>query len=111
MVAVTAQLQRQREAEVGQEGEGVGRINRHRGQDGEQLIEELGFQSFALGAGDLGAFHHLDPCGGHLLAQDAPAPLLLGHQPTGGGVDLFQLFGGRQAVGRDDADALTHLPL
>ena len=96
---------------LGRKGKGVGRVDRHRSQHGEKLVEELRLQPLALGAGDLGAFDHLDPGGRHLLAQDAPAALLLGHQAPGGGVDLFQLFGRRQAVGGDDADPLAHLTL
>ena len=111
IIAPPPQLQRQREAEVGQEGKGVGRINGHRGQNGEQAVEEFRLQPFPLGLGDAVRVDDLDPGDGQLLAQLAPAPLLLVHQHTGGQIDLFQRLGRGQAVGRDDPDPLAYLPL
>ena len=105
------QLQRQREAEVGQEGEGVGRVDRHRRQHGEQLVQELGLQPLALGLGDAGGVDDLDPDACQFLAQLAPAALLFGHQPAGGHIDLVQLLGRGQAVGGEDAHPFTDLAL
>jgi len=68
-------------------------------------------QPFALCLGDAGAFDDLDAGGGHLLAQDAPLALLFGHQAARRRIDLFELLGRRQAVGRDDAHPLAHLTL
>ncbi|MNJ39056.1 hypothetical protein D3C77_339190 [compost metagenome] len=111
VVAVSAQLQRQGEAQVGQEGEGVRRVDGHRRQHGEELVEELRLQPLAFGLGDAGALDDLDARRRHLLAQDPPLALLFGHQAAGGGVDLLQLLGRGQAVGRDHPHPLAHLAL
>ena len=79
------------------------RVDGERRQDGEELVQELGFQTFALGFGDLLAIDDLDAGDGQLLLQLTPAQLLFGHQLAGGDVDPLQLFGGRQAVGGQDA--------
>ena len=110
-LALSLQLQRQGEAQVGQEGEGVGRIDGQRRQDGEELVQELGFQTLALGLGDLLAIDDLDAGDRQLLLQLTPAQLLFGHQLAGGDIDALQLFGGRQAVGGQDAQTFAQLTL
>ncbi len=110
-LALALQLQRQGESQVRQEGEGVRRVDRQRRQHGEQLVQELGLQPFALGLGDAVAIDHLDAGGGQLLLQLAPAKLLFGHQFAGRDVDPVQLFGRRQAIGRQHPHPLALLPL
>jgi hypothetical protein len=111
VVRAPLQLQRQREAEVGQEGEGMGRVDRHRRQHGEQLVQELRLQPLALGPGDPGGIDDLDADALQFLSQLAPAELLLGHQGAGGDIDLVQLFRRRQAVSGQDPDPFAHLAL
>ena len=110
-LALALQLQRQGEAQVGQEGEGVRRVDGQRRQNREQLVQELGLQPLALGLGDALAVDDLDAGDGQLLLQLAPAQLLFGHQFAGGDIDPLQLFGRRQAIGRQNPHPLAQLAL
>ena len=105
------ELQRQRKAEIGQEGEGVGRIDGHRRQDGEQLVQELRLQTLALGLGGAAGVDHLDTGVGQLHLQLAPPLLLMGHQLAGGFIDPLQCLAGGQAIGRQHPHALAYLTL
>ena len=99
LVADAFQLQRQAKAHVGDEGEGVRRVDRQRREHRENLRQEGLGKEFdirlcQIGPGDDGhAFF------GHQPAQLRQHALLFGHQVAGVLVDQHQLFGRGQPVG------------
>jgi hypothetical protein len=101
----------QGEAVVGDEGNGVGRVDGERRQHREQLFQEHHLQPLALALAHLARLDHHDLLGGQFAAQGQPVLGLGLHQLGGGGVDLGQLIVGRQAVLADHPHALAHLPL
>ncbi len=100
-----AQLQRQRKALVRHEGERMRRIDRHRRQDREYLVQEIAVEPGLLGAGQLARIDHGDAGLAQQLAQFAPMGLLVAHQLAAAAGDGGQLLGRRQAVGAGDGNA------
>jgi hypothetical protein len=89
----------------------VRRIDRQGGQDWEHLFEKDRLHPVEFAPSDLCRILDHQALGGHLNLQAAPDMLLSPFQVAGGGRDLGKLFGRRQAVLADDANALPHLSL
>ena len=98
------EVEREREAEVGNERERMGRIDRQRGQDREHELLEIAHQPFDLGRREVGRLGDHDAGALQLDAQLQPAPLLLGREFGHGRGDLGQLLGRRQPVLREGGD-------
>ncbi len=109
IVGQALQLQRHAEAEVGDEGERMGRIDGQRGQDREQLAQEHLLQPLALDVGDVAGIQYAQALGGQLGPDLLPQPLLHGHQIGGRCVHPLQLLAGGQAILAEHPDALAHL--
>ncbi len=99
------ELQRQREAEIGDEGERVRRVDGERREHGEDVAEEEVVQHRAVGLVDVGAVHQHDAARNQLRAQLAPARLLVLGQLGDGGGDERQLLGGGEPVGAAAAES------
>ncbi len=98
VVRQTPQLQRQSEAEVGDEGERMGRIDRQRRQHWEDAAVEDLLDRRSVGGGDVLGVQEDEAVAGELGAHRPPDALLPGHQVAGGGVDPDQLLRGREPV-------------
>ncbi len=108
-VAQPLQLQRDAEAEIGDEGKGMRRIDGERCQHREYLRHEALFEPIAiLGREVLGADHG-DARFRHLLAQHAPSHLLVAHQLPRAMVDRLELLRRRQPVLARRHDARQHM--
>ena len=108
VVGVAPELQAHGEAAVGDEGEGVRRVDGERREDREDLVEEVALHELEVGALEVGGAEDLDALVAHELAQDAEAFLLAHHQRAGVGVDAAELVGGGEAVGARDVHAGAH---
>ena len=103
------QLQGQREGQVRNEGEGVGRIDGDGRQDREQLAEEDFLHRLAVSRLYITRRHHLYARLLQFEAQGAPAGLLGLHQLGGAGGDLINLLLRAEAVLARHAHALANL--
>ncbi len=92
------QMQHQGDAQIGDEGERMRRIDGQGRQDREHMLHEAGFQPLAVGLGQLDRLDHGNAGFAQFLAQHAPHPLLVGQQVLGGTVDGGQLLGRGQPV-------------
>ena len=110
-VAGPAQLQRQAQAEIGDEGKGMRRIDGERRQHREDLAHEALFEPGAVFGPQLLGPDHRDARLAHLLAQHAPRHLLVAHQLAGALVDRRELLRRGQAVLAGRRDAGEHLAL
>ena len=110
-VARPHQLERQREAEIGNEGERMRRIDRERRQHREDAAEEMFLQPFAIGLGDVGG---LDDDDADVLdlarATRASAAAARSSSSVTRSLIFGELLGGRQPVLRQRRDAGAHLP-
>ena len=98
LVLGPAQIEHDGEAEIGDEGKGMGRIDGHRRQDREDLVEEEGVEPLLLLGRQLAGIDDGDAAGAHLVAQPAPAGLLIAHELARQRVDGGELLGGAEAV-------------
>ena len=95
VVGGALELQPHGEAAVGDEREGVRRVDGERRQDREDLLEEVRLHHLEVGALQVARPEDLDALGVHQLAQVAQAFLLAHLQRPGVGVDAAQLLGRR----------------
>jgi hypothetical protein len=95
-------------AQVGNEGEGMGRIDRQRRQHRENLFHELLIQIFTVARLELLAGHHADALGAQLGMQGGPDALLLRDQAARGFIDLGELLGRCQAIGAAGGEPGAH---
>jgi hypothetical protein len=100
LVGLPLELEREREAGVRDEGEGMRGIDGQRREDREDLAQEDLVKLAAVFLGEVLAREEADPFGLHLRLELAPCDELLGHQPAGVVVDQDELFGRGQAVDR-----------
>ena len=101
------QFQRKTEAGVGDEGEGVGRVDSQRREDRENLAHEIVRQEFLIPFRQLGAGQKGDARAFQFPLQLVPDGLLHLHQAARVGVDALELFGGRQTVIGTDGGPLA----
>ena len=100
------QARGQGEAEIGDEGKGMRRIDGERGQHRENLLAEMLVEPGAVGVGDLVGLDHRDAGLAQLGAHRRPHRLLVGDQQLGHLVDLGDLLRRGQAVGGMGRNAL-----
>ena len=98
VVGFALQLQGQRKAGVGDEGEGMGRVNREGREHGKDVAQEVVFEKLQVAPGEFGAGGDQDAFGLHLAAQTLEHRLLHLHQIPRIGVNEGQLFGGAEAI-------------
>ena len=97
-VALAPQLDADREPLVLDEGEGMRRIDRDRGQNRQIACAELALQPFLLGRRQLLALDDVDAGCRQLGLQAGPGLVLLAGQRCRELVDLGELLGRRQSV-------------
>ena len=102
-------LQRDREAEIGNERERVRRIDRERREQREDVREEIIFKPSPLRLGDVGAVDEDDAGLAERRAQLEPLFLLIAHQEHDRFGNAHQLLGRRQTLGTFSGDAGAHL--
>ena len=98
VIGFALQLQGQRKAGVGDEGEGMGWVNREGREHGKDVAQEVVFEKLQVAPGEFGAGGDQDAFGLHLAAQALEHRLLHLHQVAGIGVNEGQLFGGAEAI-------------
>ena len=103
------ELQREREAEIGNERERMRRIDRQRREQREDVGEEMLLQPGALGLLELRAVDQRDADGGEFGPQFDPALLLIARQLRNRLADARELLARRQPVRARHRDALAHL--
>ena len=103
------QLQGDREAEIGNERERVRRVDGERGQQREDMGEEIVFKPGALRLGDVRAVDQHDTGLGKRGTQLTPLLLLILDQHHHRLGDPHQLLGGRQPFGALAGDAGSNL--
>ena len=109
-LAAAGQAEHQTEAAVGNEREGMRRVDRLRGQHRQNLLAKVIRQPTRLLDAEPVGGDHLKPAFGQCFAQQDPLGLLGDHQGVGLGSDRVQLLGRRAAVDRqilDPAQLLT----
>ena len=94
LVLGPAQIEHDGEAEIGNEGKRMRRIDGQRRQDRKYLVEEEGVEPLHLLGRHLAGIDDGDAAGAHLLAQPAPAGLLIAHELARQRVDGGKLLGG-----------------
>ena len=99
-VAAALQLQRQAKAGVGDEGKGMCRVNRQRGEQRKHLGQEMRLQELEVARGQLGPRQQGDPFCLHLALQAVEGGLLGLHQAARIGIDQQKLFRRGQPVFR-----------
>ena len=104
-------LQRHGEAEARNEREGMGRIDRKRRQQREDVVEEVILDPAALAPGDVAPVDQHDAGIGEKVAQVAPDRLLIGGELRDGLVDQDELFRGRHSVRAALGNAFADLRL
>ena len=104
-ILVARQAQHQHEAHVGDEREGVRRVDRQRGEHREDAFHEPGIEPEALAVAEAGGVAHDQAGLFQLAAQLLPDLELCGHQGFGACFHLHQLLGGGAAIGRGGGDA------
>ncbi len=87
----------------------MGRIDRQGREDREKLVEEHGFQPFALGLAGFARLQHAQSRGRQFRLDLLPQPLLHSHQVRRRGVDPQQLLGRGQTVLAQHPDPLADL--
>ena len=92
-VARARELQRDGEAEIGNERERMRRIDRERRQHRKDVLQEMILEPGLLGLGDVGAVDQDDVFLAQVLAQRAPARLLVGREAADRLADAHELFG------------------
>src|SRR6185295_5149638 len=97
-VARARELQRDREAEIGDEGERMRRVDRERGKDREDVMEEMVLQPGLLGLGDIAAVNQDDVLLAQVLAQRTPARLLIGRKASHRLADANKLLRGGEPI-------------
>ena len=110
-VGLARHLQGDGQAEIGDEGERVRRVDGERGQHREDRIEEIVLQPFAVGVADLGGIDKVDVGLVQFAAQHRPAHLLVGGEAGAGFPDGAELAGERAPVVGHHGDALALLAL
>ncbi len=108
-VAGACELQRDGEAEIGNERERVRRIDRERRQQRKDLPQEVLLEPGPFPLGDIRPVDQHDPLLRQHLAQFAPALLLVAGQHRNRLGDAHQLLGRRQPVRALEGDAFAHL--
>ena len=109
VVGVALELEREGEAEVGNERERVRRVDRQRRQHREDVEEEIVLQPLAVAGRQRGDVADDDPRLFELGAQRAPALLLRGDEFGDPRADALELLGGREAVVGELRHAGEHL--
>ena len=97
-VGFALELEREREARVRDEGEGMRGVDGERRQDREDLAQEDVVELAAVFFGELVAGEEGDARGFEVGLELAPGDELLGHEAAGVLVDEDELFGGGQAI-------------
>ena len=97
------------EAEIGDEGKGMRRVDRERRQDGEDVLEEMLLEPQGFGTREVGAVDEHDALVQEVILQLAPAPLLVRGEAGDRGRNLGELLGRREAVLRGRRHARAHL--
>ena len=97
-IGLTTQLQRQRETEIGDERERMGRINGERREDREDLFEETRFEPRKFFGRHLLGGEHGDARAAQFRADRKPEALLLLHERVGAGIDTVELLRRCEAV-------------
>ena len=95
----------QPEARIGNEREGMRRIDRERRQHRKHVAHEIGFEPAPVLSGEGAAVHEVDARPAQLRLQAPPAGLLAGHQGAGAAVYGFQLLRRGQPVSARRAHA------
>jgi hypothetical protein len=110
-VGLADKIEQQRQAEVRNERKRVRRVQRLRGEDREDLGEEMFLQPcLHIGAQRLG-IDHLDAAFLEVAVQDMPHPLLLAHQLVRFHRDRRELLRRGQAIGGAQVHIVELLPL
>ena len=111
-VACARELQRDREAEIGNERERMRRIDRERRQHREDVVQKVISRARHCSClRHLCGFDEHDALPGQFLAQFAPARLLVARQHRHHFADARELFGGVRPSGLEVGDARAHLAL
>ncbi len=108
---LAGELQADREAEVRNEGERVGRVDRERRQNRKDRLFELCRQPLPVGVAEGAGTYEQDVFLGEILLQNGERSLLLHLQIVDLPQNGVELFSRRLAVRRADDDVLAHLPL
>jgi len=112
LVRQALQVEDDRQALIGDEGKGMGRVQRLRRQDRENLVQEMVPQpGFAQRIDRTGRADHFDAHLRQLAMDDAPHLLLRLHQPVGFRRNGGQLLPRGQPVGRTHVHVLQLLAL
>src|SRR5262249_11668296 len=109
-VVLADEMQRDGEAEIGDEGKRMRRVDRERREDRKDATQEVVLEPGAVRLLDRLAVDQQDILLGELLAQLAPARLLVARESRDRRVDLRELLGGGEPVRALLGDAGTHLP-
>ncbi len=99
VVIVAGQGESHDEAHVGDEGEGMRRVHRQRGEHGEDALHEVGVEEMCVVRRKLGGGAHDHAGTGELGAHMREGGLLGGDKLARAGVDLLELLGRAGAVG------------
>ena len=104
-------MQRNGEAEAGNERKRVRRIDRQRRQQRENVVEEVILDPGPFRLGDVTAIDHDNPGPGQIAAKIAPDCLLVGGEPRDCLVDDDELLGRGQTIGTAFKDTFANLRL
>ncbi len=88
----------------------MGRVDRHRRQDRENLVQEVAVEPGLVRASQLAGIDHRHARLAQQLAQRAPMGLLVAHQFAAAPGDGGKLLGGGQAIGAGDGNTGPDLP-
>jgi hypothetical protein len=103
------ELQREGEAEIGDEGERMRRIDGQRREQRKHVAKEILFQPVPLGLLQMRAIDQRDADRGEFRPELDPALLLVACERRHRFADARELLGGREAVWALRHDALPHL--
>ena len=110
-VAGAHEMERQGEAEIGNEREGMGGVDRERRQNREDVAQEMVGEPRPVGLLERIRIDEHDAVAGELGAKLAPARLLVAGKPGHRVVDADELLGRSHPVRAAGEDAGAHLPL
>ena len=111
LAVAAGKLQRDGEAEIGNERERMRRIDRQRRQHRENVTQEIIVEPGLFLLGHVRAIDQDDPLVDQRRAQLAPLLLLVAGQRRHGLADAYELLRRRQTIRALGGDAFAHLPL
>jgi len=109
MSSRAAKLQREREAQIGDERERMSRVDRERRQNGKDLFEEARLEPGEFLRRHFVRFENGKAVAAHFVAQRYPLALLLAHEFVRHRVHEIELLGRRTSVLAQRRHARAHL--